>query len=84
VTVTVWEAIFMLLVLKIPLVYLGVVVLWAVRAEPDPAAGYGDEATVLAPIEPCGWSDWNRGRARPLGRRPRPTPPRVRARAYSA
>ena len=26
----------MLVVLKIPLVYLGVVVWWAVRAEPDP------------------------------------------------
>ena len=33
---SVWEAIFMLVVLKIPLVYLGAVVWWAVRAEPDP------------------------------------------------
>ena len=79
-TVTVWEAIFMLLVLKIPLVYLGVVVWWAVRAEPDPSVG-GDEAGVLAPLEPCGWDDWKRRRSRPLGRRPRPSAPRVRARA---
>jgi hypothetical protein len=29
-----WEAIFLLLVLKIPLVYLCLVVWWAIRAEP--------------------------------------------------
>jgi hypothetical protein len=30
-----WELIFMLLILKIPIVYLGWVVWWAVKAEPD-------------------------------------------------
>lgn len=38
---TVWEAIFMLLVLKIPVIYLASVVWYAVRAEPEPAAGGG-------------------------------------------
>jgi hypothetical protein len=32
----VWEFIFMMLVLKIPIVYLGLVVYWAVKAEPRP------------------------------------------------
>ena len=42
----------MLVILKIPLIYLGVVVWWAVRAEPEVADG-GDEVGVLAPLEPC-------------------------------
>jgi hypothetical protein len=40
----VWEAIFMLLVLKIPLIYLGFVVWWAIRAEPRP-----EEPAALVP-----------------------------------
>ena len=32
----VWEFIFMMLILKIPIVYLCLVVWWAVRAEPKP------------------------------------------------
>jgi hypothetical protein len=32
----VWELIFMMLILKIPIVYLILVVYWAVRAEPKP------------------------------------------------
>ena len=38
-SVSVWEALFMLVVLKIPLVYLGAVVWWAIRAEPLPEDG---------------------------------------------
>ncbi len=56
VSVSVWEAIFMLVVLKIPLVYLGIVVWWAIHAEPEPAHG-GDEVGVLAPLTPCGWNE---------------------------
>lgn len=82
-TVTVWEAIFMLLVLKIPLIYLSVVVWYAVRAEPEPAAG-GDEVGVLAPLTPCGWDDWKRRRPRPNGLRPRTPGPRLRARVHAA
>lgn len=61
-SVSVWEAIFMLVVLKLPVLYLAAVVWWAVRAEPDPAGGV-DEAHVLAPLTPCGWDDWKRRRA---------------------
>jgi hypothetical protein len=68
----------MLLVLKIPLVYLAVVVWWAIRAEPVPGGeGGSDEAPV--PLTPCGWDDWKRRRS-PLarmrpGRKPiRPAP----------
>jgi hypothetical protein len=39
-----WEAVFMLLVLKIPLVYLCAVVWWAIRAEPRP-----EEPAALVP-----------------------------------
>ena len=84
VSVSVWEAIFMLVVLKIPLVYLGIVVWWAIHAEPEPAHG-GDEVGVLAPLTPCGWNESRRrrslrprmGPSPPLGRSPRP----ARARA---
>jgi hypothetical protein len=68
-----WIAIFMLLVLKIPLVYLGVVVWYAVKADPAPEGG--DEAGVLSPLTPCGWDEWrDRRLAGARGRRPfRPT-----------
>lgn len=75
-----WEAIFMLVILKIPMIYLAVVVLWAVRAEPEVAGG-GDEVGVLTPLEPCNWSDRQRrvvprrGPVRPRGTR---VPARVR------
>ena len=61
VSVSVWEAIFMLVALKIPMIYLAIVVVWAVRAEPE-ATGGGDEVGVLAPLTPCGWDDWKRSR----------------------
>ena len=32
----VWEFVFMMVILKIPIVYLGLVVYWAVKAEPKP------------------------------------------------
>jgi hypothetical protein len=69
VSVSVWEAIFMLVVLKIPVIYLAVVVWWAVRAQPEPSGG-GDEVGVLAPLTPCTWNEWKRSRRKPT--RPRP------------
>lgn len=66
----VWEAIFFLLVLKIPLVYLCWVLWWAIRAQPNPPEPEG--ALVLAPVEPDprpGWLFLHR-RFRP--RRPGP------------
>jgi hypothetical protein len=84
VSVSVWEAVFMLVVLKIPLVYLGVVVWWAIRAEPSTDDG-PDAVGALVPLTPCGWDEWRRRRsARLVGRRPlRPSVrpgPRVLAR----
>jgi hypothetical protein len=64
VSVSAWEAIFMLVVLKIPMVYLAVVVWWAVRSEPEVGGG-GDEVRVLTPLTPCGWDDWKRRRPQP-------------------
>jgi hypothetical protein len=70
VSVSVWEAIFMLGVLKIPMIYLAAVVWWAVRAEPQVAEEGGEELGVLAPLHPCGWNDWKRRRPRRPGRGP--------------
>jgi hypothetical protein len=50
----------MLLVLKIPIVYLAIVVWWAVRAEPSPADG--EPVGTLVPLTPCGWNEWRRRR----------------------
>ena len=78
-TISVWEAFFMLVILKIPLLYLGAVVWWAVRAEPGSTGG-GEEVGVPAPLTPCGWDEWRRRRARPRGRgplQPYGGPPRV-------
>ena len=64
----------MLVVLKIPLVYLGLVIWWAVRAQPAPEDG-PEAAGVLAPLAPCGWDEEkSRRRSARLARRPfRPT-----------
>ena len=70
VSVSAWEAVFMLVVLKIPMIYLAVVVWWAIRPEPVPGAG---EETVRAfvPLTPCGWDDSRRrGRGGLPTRRP--------------
>jgi hypothetical protein len=53
-----WELIFMLLILKIPMVYLGFVIWYAIRAEPE---------TGVEPDESSVWRPWRR----PTGPRPR-------------
>ena len=59
----------MLVILKIPVVYLCAVVWWAVRAEPQPLEGAGRLAPVFPRIPGCDW----RRRHHPLRRgRPRP------------
>lgn len=73
VAVSVWEALFMLLVLKIPIAYLAAVVWWAIRAEPT-LGGENEPLGVPASLGPCGWHE---GR-RPFtlsrrGLRPRPS-----------
>ena len=82
-SVSVWEGLFMLVVLKIPLVYLCGVVWWAIRAEPLPEDGPGD-AYAFVPLTPCDWDDRRRRRAlRYSARRPnrpfRPVRPSGRA-----
>jgi hypothetical protein len=55
-----WEIIFMVLVLKIPMVYVCWVVWWAIRAEPV----IGSEGE---PVHEINWRPWHR----PDGSRPR-------------
>jgi hypothetical protein len=64
----VWEVIFMLVILKIPIVYMCGIVWWAIKAEPRPLEG----AARLASLEPPPPCDWRRRHMRPL----RPLPPR--------
>jgi hypothetical protein len=54
-----WELIFMMLILKLPLVYLCWVVWWAIKAEPEPGTQGGNEG--------INWRPWQR----PAGPRPR-------------
>jgi hypothetical protein len=52
----VWEAIFLLVILKIPIIYLCSVVYWAIKAEPKPGDG---PALAGVPVEVAprpGWS----------------------------
>jgi hypothetical protein len=68
-----WELIFMMFVLKLPILYLIGVVWWAIRSTPDP---YAPAALVPAepqespryPTAPCTWH----ARNRPLHPRGRP------------
>ena len=78
-----WEIVFMLLILKIPIVYLCVVVWWAIKAEPLPPDPAG--VVALSDTPPSGGSP---RRARVSRRRPlrphtpgRPTGARQRSRS---
>ena len=53
---TVWEIVFLMLVLKIPIVYLCWVVWWAIKAEPRPPEG----AAVTVGIGPDEGPRWTR------------------------
>jgi hypothetical protein len=53
-----WELVFMMLILKIPIVYLGLVVWYAIRAEPEPGVDPNDYSV---------WRPWKK----PDGQRPR-------------
>ena len=61
----------MLVVLKIPVVYLCAVVWWAIRAEPRPLEGAG----VVASLGPAPACDWRRRSTRALRRGPGPRRP---------
>lgn len=50
-----WEIVFMLVILKIPVVYLCAVVWWAIRAEPRPLEGAATVASLGPAAPSCGW-----------------------------
>ena len=58
----------MLVILKIPVVYLCAVVWWAIKAEPRPLEGAG----AIASLGPDPGCDWQARRARVLRRGPLP------------
>lgn len=77
----VWEFVFMMFVLKIPIVYLCLVVYWAVKAEPDPPEPARITATLEPPQPPEPRESWT---PRRRGRGPRRGPERTPARARRA
>ena len=76
----VWEIVFLMVVLKLPIVYLCAVVWWAVRAEPRPPEG----AHVSVSVGPDAPPERFRRRARPLRRGPLRGPSRTPARPARA
>ena len=74
----VWEFIFMMVILKIPIVYLCLVVYWAVKAEPEPPEEVRSGVREEPPEPRAPWA--------PRGRRPGPRrgPERTPARARRA
>jgi hypothetical protein len=77
-----WELIFLMVVLKIPIVYLCLVVWWAIKAEPKPLDG----AVVREPLdpEPNPWRPRGSNRRRPPRPRPHGGPVRGYARTARA
>ena len=71
---TAWEFLFMMLALKIPIVYLGFVVWYAIKAEPE-AGVDGEDHSI--------WRPWRRSHG-PRPRRGGPHGTRDRARASRA
>ncbi|TMK93620.1 MAG: hypothetical protein E6G42_06100 [Actinobacteria bacterium] len=69
----VWELIFMLVILKIPIVYLCLVVWWAVKSEPRPLEGAALPASL--PEDPSG-RGWRFSPDRPRRRGPHGGPAR--------
>jgi hypothetical protein len=81
---TLWELVFLMVILKIPIVYLCSVVYYAIKAEPKPEEG----AAVTVRVEPedGGGGGWKRRsrRPRPHGGPARTYPRTARAaRAYA-
>jgi hypothetical protein len=66
----IWELVFMLVILKIPVVYLCVVVWWAIKAEPEPLEGAACLAT-LSPEPSCDWRLQRRSSLQSRGPLPR-------------
>jgi hypothetical protein len=80
---SVWEIVFLIVILKIPIVYLCLVIWWAIRAKPRPEEGAAVTARLGDEPEPP--SRPNRRRARPpLRPRPGGRPARTYARSAHA
>jgi hypothetical protein len=77
-----WELIWMLIILKIPVIYLCCVVWWAIRAEPEPL----EPALRPAELEPEHRPGWRFSRLRPRrpGRGPHGAPARGGGRKRAA
>lgn len=56
---TLWEILIMVVVLKIPVAYVGWVIWWAVKAEPEVGTEGGTEGV--------NWAPWRRRPPKPLG-----------------
>lgn len=65
-----WELVFMLVILKIPVLYLCAVVYYAIKAEPEPQTG---EEGAAVHVDPSPWKPWQNWR--PSGPRPRRSGP---------
>jgi hypothetical protein len=79
----IWELVFMLVILKIPIVYLCAVVWWAVKDEPEVEGGPESGETAPSPWRP--WQSWRRSRStRPRRGGPHGSPRRTYARAGRA
>jgi hypothetical protein len=73
----VWELIFLMVVMKIPILYLCWVVWWAIKAEPRPDEGAA-LPVALPPDGPGSGPEWRfRGRPRPRPARPHGGPVRA-------
>jgi hypothetical protein len=70
---SVWEIVFLMVILKIPIVYLCTVVYYAIKAEPRPSAGASITADLGDSDEPGGWHR----RTQPRRLRPRGGPSRT-------
>ena len=68
-----WEFVFMMFVLKIPIVYLYFVIRWAIKAEPEPGGGTAGDTGWNS--GPPGW--WRRSGMRPGRSGPRGGPLRM-------
>jgi len=79
---SVWEIVFLMLILKIPIVYLGLVVYYAIKAEPRPEEGAAVTARLGNGDPGSGWGR----RLHPRRLRPGPhgRPSRTYARAPRA
>jgi hypothetical protein len=75
---SVWEIVFLVVILKIPVVYLCTVVYYAIKAEPRPNGASGRSPSLGSDDSGPGWS-----RRRRESRRPRPRPHGGPGRTYS-